>query len=184
MPTGVMVPKETWKLARQAIENGELYPDCAARLGIKLTTLRRRAAKEKWESPSRRIMKKAEVEGDTRAPEISKVSRIGENEAESQLQLSRINEHREKLIAAAKTGPEAYLKALESWGQDAIAEGIPDIPAPRTLGELKTVVDILEKARKMTNADADKRGIRSLPSLSRGHIIDADPIPEVEGFRI
>ena len=192
MPSGIAIPQDDWKEAKRAIKNGELYPDCAARLGIRLSTLRRRAAREEWDSPARRVRKRDKAAGDERtarippdAPDATnsqlQQSRINDPDAtNSQLRQIRINDLPD-LLAAADSGPEAYRAALQRWGQLTVAGAIPDIPPPRTLAELKTVVDIIDKQTPKGPTAGNQ--IRHASRLSRA-VIDVDPVPEVDGFRI
>ena len=63
-----------------------------------------------------------------------------------------------------------------------IAAAVPDIPVPRTLQELKTVVDILDKQDRQ--APGAGNFIRHATNLQRSAPIDVEPEPEVDGFRI
>ena len=184
MPMGTPIAKEDWAGARRAIENGCSYRETSARFGIKRDTLKVRSYKEQWPSPSRRAKKRREATPSARATQLAN------GNSHSPPEKSGITEIRVSdlpplpdLLAAANAGPEAYRNALRRWGQLTIAGAIPDIPPPRTLAELKTVADIIDKQDRK-DGPGNGNTIRHASSLKRRAPIEAEVIPEVDGFRI
>jgi hypothetical protein len=191
MPRGTYINLETWKSAREAIENGEGYPLVAERFGMRLTTLKRRASMERWESPARRKNGSGRVTGSARPPEIfgEHTDRYVKDSADSEISetsvaMEALAPYRKSLLLAANEGPEAFREALKRTARTALAESVADIPLPRTIGEWSQMVAVLERAEKMGGPHKGGNAIRHASALRRAAPIEAEVIPEVDGFAI
>lgn len=104
---------------------------------------------------------------------------------------SRITNHDKNVVSHAHQAlldfaaapPADFQKALAAYAQAAIAEGVVDIPAPRSSKELATMVGIWGKA---SGLDA-KQGhggnaplVNPLRTVSRraGPVVEASPVPD------
>ena len=182
MPVGTCIPVDRWEEAQRRVEDGESMPDVAAHVGIRYTTLRSRAQKEKWLTPARRRKNSAKATPSTR--------RATSGEAPTSTLVAReISEltapDRERLIQALREGPNAFRQALQGAARSTLAASFGSIPMPRTIAEYKAVVDILEKTEKMGQASAPARFIRHASGLRRVPI-EAEVIEpaQVDGFAI
>ena len=191
MGKGVPVLKAKWEEARKAIENGESYPDTAARLGLKVSSLRRMSNEGKWNSPTRRMMRKAaEAEGNESAPVISETPSARGN-APTELQIAppdlaalaeSLESHRAILEQAATGDEAAFRAAVKQVQKDRLAMSVASLPLPRTIAEWKQTVEILNAMDK-AGAGTDGKTYRHVSRMER-EPIDVEPIPECDGFRI
>ena len=183
MPTGVLIAPGIWDAARKAVERGESYEDVARRLGLKYGTIKARSKRDKWLTPSRRALAMAKAAPDTRVSESPEPPPGGfEGDLPGELA-----PHRENLLKALHAGPEAFREALKQASRASLATSWADIPAPRTLAEFKTVVDILEKTEKMGEKGGPEGFVRSMRGVARAPAIEAEVIDlgaGADGFAI
>jgi hypothetical protein len=112
--------------------------------GIKVDTIKKRSQIDKWKTPARRMaLKEGRAAPLTNGVEISKGGDLSIPFNEQALA-----PFRDKLLDAAKAGPEPFRKAVQDAARVAMAESIAVIPLPRTIAEWKAMQDILEKAEK------------------------------------
>ena len=184
MVSGIVTQRDIWEAARRAVEGGASYPEVSDKFGIKVATLRTRSHREKWDTPRRRFDNQPKATRSEGATGLSK-SLIPVSGAEiSELNDSALVPHRAALLAAADQSPEAFQAALKTLARTALAEGAAQLPIPRTIGEYRQMVAVLEAAEKMGNSTGVGKVIRHASTLQRSPPIEAEVIPEVDGFRI
>ena len=188
--TGVLIKKGIWAAARQAVENGATYPEVCKRFGLKLSTLRNKSFREQWDSVHRKLKNGNKATPFEGAPDFSERDACSQNAQNSGIRGitefcsdEALIPDRRTLRDAAREGREPFRKALQDVARTALAESVAMIPLPRTMGEWKQMVEILDKAEKMGGPTRDSRAIRHASRLSRTPI-DVEPEPEIDGFRI
>ena len=179
------IPRDVWEDAQRLAEEGVPIPEVAARLCLNKATVQRRSEIRKWMTPHRRLRMAEEVTGDESARNSQQnpalpVSCHTDSPPNGEI-CHTDSPVLPDLLAAANAGPEAYRQAFQRYGQLAIAGSLPDIPLPRTLAEVKVWADIVDKQTPKGPTAGNQ--IRHASRLSRA-VIDVDPVPEVDGFRI
>ena len=147
--------KADWREAEAMAMRGTSLAEIARRFDIRHATVRQRASRCDWQTPDRiarkqrlaaRLVKQGVIPASpgtvTEAPEPSPK---GEAKGDGLASLWGA------LLSAAEGGdPVEFQQALKGLTRSIIAKGASNISAPRTINELRTMVDVLAKAENLT----------------------------------
>lgn len=150
-----------WREAEAMAMRGTTLAEIARRFGIRHATVRQRASRCDWQTPDRiarkqrmaaRLAKQGLIPA---APQT--VTEAPERPAEGE----GLGPFAAELQAAAEGEPREFRDMLKRLARAAIAEGAAKLPAPRTLNDLRTLVDVLAKVENM-DAKAPQQGVPRL----------------------
>ena len=178
-----MTPDQ-WHEAEALAVQGVKYEQIGRRFGVSVGTLRQRARDHDWQTPGRVAWKCGREEHGVvvAAPETpAELSELKETGA-------ALVPFQEALKAAAGVNPQAFQHALADYAQALIAEGAPNIPPPRSAGELSRINDLYRKASGLDakQGPGDTLHIRPMRSLRRSiPVVEVEEVANVfEGFEI
>lgn len=153
MATGVITRRQVWAEVRKAVEAGASYEEASARFGITAGTIKNKSYRQQWRSPCRLLglgstKEKAKAPPSEGETDFSSPSAREPNQANREITEicndSALVPHRSALLAAADHSPAAFQAALKTLARTALAEGAAQLPIPRTIGEYRQMVSVLD----------------------------------------
>lgn len=183
-------PPETWERIKAEACKGASYPALARLFGPSPQVIANRAKNEQWPTPLRLAKRRRENgetgNGDEVALPKSKVRRLSapvihnNHEKDEQLTKDSISRLHTALLALVESPPADFQAAFAAVAQAAIAEGVRDVPAPRSIKELATWFDLWRKAAGL-DAKAGAPGnaplvnpLRTVSRRSGGAVVEAE----------
>ena len=152
----VHYPPETWLRIRGEACKGVSFPTLSRLYGPSAQVIANKAKNEQWPTPRRLKNQRREAGlADDVAPDESKHSLAFDPAPANSLQMqescnkppdSPISRFHAALQSLVESPPADFQQAFAGVAQAAIAEGLPEIPAPRSIKELATWFDLWRKA--------------------------------------
>lgn len=192
-------PSETWARIKAEACAGVSYPVLSSRYGPQKQVISNRAKAEQWPTPARLARRRKEMDGmgngvgaapaESNPKQSAPITKDNQrnlvaNATNSLLQVtcdSPISRFQSALLALVAAPPADFQSAFAGVAQAAIAEGIRDVPSPRSIKELSTWFDLWRKSSGL-DAKASAPGnvplVNPLRTVSRraGPVVDAVPV--------
>ena len=91
-----------------------------------------------------------------------------------------------KLNSLTDASPEDFQSGFAKVAQAAIALGLPQIPPPRNMRELQTLVTLWRQTSGLADKAKDGKGgfLSPIGPVRRGRVVEADPVDPTEGFTV
>lgn len=194
----IFYPPHIWAEVRKRICNGQSMVSVAKAYGMTRQAIRNRAEKECWPVPRVLEAQRRELEeSGMLAPVEKEVTLPHKVEAVNSLQMqqscdkppeSAVSRFHSALIALIDSPPADFQKAFAGVAQAAIAEGLPEIPAPRSIKELATWFDLWRKAagldikEKSIGVSPLVNPMRTVSRRAGSAVVDIDPSPGTPEF--
>ncbi len=190
--------RELWAEIRKQSELGMSSLRASELYGPKAQVIYNRSRQEKWNTPARRkkLQRESGFSGGV-APEETETENLAspKNFNCGLLQPdcnnpsdSPISRFHAALMALVDSPPADFQAAFAGVAQAAIAEGLPEIPAPRSIKELATWFDLWRKAagldikEKSAGITPLVNPMRTVSRRAGSQVIDAEPLPGTPEF--
>ncbi len=190
--------KETWAEIRKQVELGMTSLRASELYGPKAQVIYNRSRQEKWDTPQRRkkLRREAGLSGEGAPQETEPENLASPKNFNSDLLQQDCNKPPESpisrfhaaLISLVESPPADFQQAIAGVAQAAIAEGLPEIPAPRSIKELATWFDLWRKAagldikEKSAGITPLVNPMRTVSRRAGGAVVDVDPVPGTPEF--
>ena len=196
--TGSRYSLETWAEIRRKVCAGMTAREASSLYGPTPQVITNRSRNEQWPTPFRLKAKQREA-GEMGVAALDECKHslasvpVAPNETQSQPDCnnpseSPISRFHAALMALVDSPPADFQAAFAGVAQAAIAEGLPEIPAPRSIKELSTWFDLWRKA---TGLDIKEKSagitplvnpMRTVSRRAGSQVIDAEPLPGTPEF--
>ncbi len=194
----VHYPPETWLRIRGEACKGVSFPTLARLYGPSAQVIANKAKNEQWPTPRRLKNQRREAGlADDVAPDESKRSLAFVPDVDNSPEMhkicdkppeSPISRFHLALQSLVESPPADFQAAFAGVAQAAIAEGLPEIPAPRSIKELATWFDLWRKAagldikEKSAGVTPLVNPMRTVSRRAGGVVVDVDPVPGTPEF--
>jgi hypothetical protein len=192
--------EEEWLDVKTMVCSGENAATVARSFGIAESTVGARKRKEGWrveESPKRELVALARTPEDTLphkaiAPDPLKRELVALTRPEDRETLPHKatpedleNQPLANLLEIAQTSPERFQEAVGAYLEGLMAQGIADIPPPRTISELAKLNSMIRQTRGLDSKTATGGLFDPVRPLRRATVtlVDAEPDP-LDGFEV
>lgn len=189
----IFYPPHIWAEVRKRICNGQSMVSVAKVYGMTRQAIRNRAEKECWPVPRVLEAQRRELEeSGMLAPVEKEITLPHKVESVDSLQMqescvkppeSPISRFHAALMSLVESPPADFQAAFAGVAQAAIAEGLPEIPAPRSIKELATWFDLWRKAagldlkEKTAGITPLVNPMRTVSRRAGGMTVEVDPVP-------
>jgi len=170
-------PDATWREVEKRACAGIPLQTLSDAYGIGIATLNDRSKRYSWQTPAR-LARKRGAGGCAEKSSIVACGIRGQTPQDGRADETAVPDCVTALLALASGPPAEFQAALVPVMQHLLAQGLQGMPPPRTVGDVKTAVDIHRRAAGLDSKDGG-RGVFVLVSPLRtvtrrpGRIIDA-----------
>ncbi len=196
--TGTRYSLETWAEIRRKVCAGMTAREASTIYGPTPQVITNRSRNEQWPTKHRlRVKQRESGIADDAAPDESKHSLAFAPAPANSLQMqescnkppdSPISRFHLALQSLVESPPADFQAAFAGVAQAAIAEGLPEIPAPRSIKELATWFDLWRKAagldikEKSAGITPLVNPMRTVSRRAGSQVIEAEPLPGTPEF--